>query len=255
MDIERWVFALSLAMLVGVIAFLELGYRFGRLVFKVSPYEGTGAIEAAVFAMLGLLLGFSFASGINHLDTRRRLIVEEANAIGTAYLRLDLLAAGDQPALRRSFRDYLGARLGAYEKLPDLRAAEMEIAKAGQLQRKIWSQAVTASGVDPTGTVKRLLLPAINQMIDVTTSRTVALHTRVPGFILTLLVVAALLSALLAGYAMAQRSRRSWLHMIAYGVVIATTMYAVIDLDSPHIGLIRLDSADTALYQLRDSMR
>jgi hypothetical protein len=255
MDTARWILALSIAMSVGVVACLEVGYRFGRRVFEDSAYEGTGAIEASVFALLGLLLGFSFASGTNHLDNRRRLIVEEANAIGTAYLRLDLLAARDQIALRPLFREYLDSRLRVYEKLPDMRAAEREITHAGQIQRQIWSKAVTASAIDRTGTVARLVLPAVNDMIDVTTYRTVALRTHLPGLVFWLLSIFALLSALLAGYAMAQRRSRSWLHMIVYAVIVAITIYAVVDLDNPHFGLIRLETADTALIQLRDSIR
>ena len=71
-----------------------------------------------MFALLGLLLGFSFSGGTSRLDTRRKLIVQEANAIEAAYLRLDQLQAADQPEMRRLFRQYLDARLGVYEKLP-----------------------------------------------------------------------------------------------------------------------------------------
>jgi hypothetical protein len=82
------------------------------------PHEGIGVIEAAVFALLGLLLGFSFSGGTSRLDIRRKLIAQEANAIEASYLRLDQLQAADQPEMRRLFRQYLDARLGVYEKLP-----------------------------------------------------------------------------------------------------------------------------------------
>jgi hypothetical protein len=73
--------------------------------------RGTSTIQAAVFALLGLLLGFTFANGISHLDQRRVLIVQESNAIGTAYLRLDLLPANQQQEMRQLFRQYLDTRL------------------------------------------------------------------------------------------------------------------------------------------------
>lgn len=84
---------------------------------KVSEtaHEGIGVIEAAVFALLGLLLGFSFSGGISRMGTKRQLIVQEANAIGTAYLRLDQLPASEQPEMRRLFMQYLGARLSVHE--------------------------------------------------------------------------------------------------------------------------------------------
>lgn len=153
MDPARWAVGLSIGVFIGMVVCLEIGYRMGRHIAGSTPesaHEGIGTIEAAVFALLGLLLGFSFAGGTSRLDARRQLIVQEANAIGTAYLRLDLLPARDQPEIRRLFRDYLDARLRVYEKLPDLRAAEQELARAAQMQQEIWSRAVTASRNDPS---------------------------------------------------------------------------------------------------------
>jgi hypothetical protein len=101
--------AISVGLFLGMLACLEIGYRIGRRAAPTDPnaYEGLSAIEAAIFALLGLLLGFAFAGAVSRLDARRQLIVQEANAIGTAYLRLDLLPPSDQPDLRRLFRDYL----------------------------------------------------------------------------------------------------------------------------------------------------
>jgi ABC-type glycerol-3-phosphate transport system permease component len=250
--------ALAVGLFLGILACLELGYRAGRRTSEKHPewaHEGIGVIEAAIFALLGLLLGFSFSGATSRLDTRRQLIVQEANAIGTAYLRLDELHAAEQPEMRRLFRDYLDARLRVYEALPDLKAAEQQIARASQLQLEIWSKAIAGSRVDSTQNTARLLLPALNEMMDVTTSRTIALHTRLPSLIFALLIVVALLSGLLAGYAMAKRQRRSRLHMLIYAGVIALTVYVVLDLDDPRAGFIRLDTAENALVQLRDSIR
>jgi hypothetical protein len=246
----------SIGLFLGILACLEAGYRIGRSAEKVSEtaHEGIGVIEAAVFALLGLLLGFSFSGGISRMDTKRQLIVQEANAIGTAYLRLDQLPASEQPEMRRLFMQYLGARLSVYEKLPDLKAVDQELAQATELQHEIWSRAVSASRGDSTQNSARLLLPAINEMIDVATSRTIAMHTQLPALIFALLTFVALVSGLLAGYAMAKRGRRSWLHLLLYAGVIAITVYAVLDLEYPRFGLIRLDAADQALRQLRDSI-
>src|SRR5262249_12777640 len=114
MNPAHWAAALSIGLFVGIVACLEVGYRVGRHSSEKNPesaHEGIGVIEAAVFALLGLLLGFSFAGGTSRLDTKRQLIVQEANAISTAYLRLDLLPASNQPEMRRLFREYLDARL------------------------------------------------------------------------------------------------------------------------------------------------
>ncbi len=247
----------SSGLFLGMLLCLEAGYRIGRYASEKteSAHEGTGTIEAAVFALLGLLLGFTFANGISHLDQRRELIVREANAIGTAYLRLDLLPVSQQPEMRRLFREYLDTRLRVYEKLPDVNAADEELNHATKLQQAIWSKAAAAGIADPSQHVARLLLPALNDMIDVTTSRTIALHTHLPALIFGLSISVALLSGLLAGYDMARRKDRSWFHVVLYAVVIALTVYTVLDLDNPRVGLIRLNAADNALIQLRDSIR
>ncbi len=114
---------------------------------------------------------------------------------------------------------------------------------------------MSASAADASQNVARLLLPALNEMIDVTTARTIALHARLPTLIFDVLMCMALLSGLLAGYAMAKRKSRSWLHMLLYALVVAVTIYAVLDLEYPRSGWIRLDSADRALLELRDSIR
>jgi hypothetical protein len=167
----HWAVPLSIGVFIGIIVCLDVGYRLGRRHSESSAHEGIGAIEASVFGLLGLLLAFSFAGGTSRLDTRRQLIIEEANAIGTAYLRLDLLAVADQAEMRRWFREYLDSRLRVYQKLRDLPAAEQEIERAVGIQQRIWSRAVAASRTDNTSATAIVLLPAINQMIDVTTSR------------------------------------------------------------------------------------
>jgi hypothetical protein len=246
---------ISAALFASMLGCLEVGYRVGRRKTEEHPtaHEGIGTMEAAIFALLGLLLGFSFSGATGRFDARRQLIIGEANAIGTAYLRLDTLPTSDQPEMRRLFREYVDARLDAYAHIPDMKAFYAGVAQAGQLQQQIWAQAVSASRNDPNSA--RLLLPALNEMIDITTARTVAINSHLPGLVFSLLVWVALSSGVVAGYAMAKRRKRSWLHMVLYAACIAITVYTVTDLDYPRSGLIRLTTADQALVHLRDSIR
>ena len=235
---------------------LDLGYRLGRKHIQQHPsaHEGVGAMEAAIFALVGLLLGFSFAGAMSRLETRRQLIVQEANAIGTAHLRLDELPPVAQPELRRLFRDYLDTRIRAYEDADNPDAFRRELVHSGELQQQIWSRAVEGSRADLTHNAARLLLPALNEMFDITTARTIALETRLPSLIFDLLITVAVLSALLAGYAMSKRRTRSLLHMIIYAAAVSITVYTIVDLDSPRSGLIRVNAADKALLDLRNSI-
>jgi hypothetical protein len=210
------------------------------------------ALSIAIFAALLACLDFGYTG---RLDARRQLSVQEANAIGTAYLRVDLLPEASQPPIRKLFREYLESRLKVKAYLSDDAALEKQLAHSADLQQVIWSNVVTEAQKDPSGNAARLLLPALNEMIDVTTSRYIAMHTHLPTLVFALLVGVALLSSLLAGHAMAKRGRRSWLHMLLYAGIVALTLYVVLDLENPRVGLIRLDAADKAMTDLLQSIR
>src|SRR3954451_15652480 len=102
--LSLWPAGLSAGLLVGMAACLEGGYRLGRRRISAERYRNLGTVENAIFALLGLLLGFAFAGATTRFEARRNQIVTEANAISTAYLRLDLVSPSDQPELRRLFR-------------------------------------------------------------------------------------------------------------------------------------------------------
>jgi hypothetical protein len=250
--------AVSIGLFAGLMLLLDLGYRVGDRQRRQHPetsHEGVGVIEAAVFALLGLLLAFSLSDAMTRLDQRRQLIVTEANSISTAYQRIDLLPPADQPAMRSLFRVYLDARLAAYQKFPDDRAAEAGMDQAEKIEDQIWEKAVAGARASSDREAELLLLPAISDMDSVTTERKFALHTHIPPFVFALLISVALLSALLAGYAMAKRGTRSWLHLVIYPVVVAVTIFALLELEYPRSGHHVLEPVDKAMYDLRDSIK
>ena len=258
MSYETFISLITGVLFVGMLALLEVGRRAGVRRLAADPdsaHAGTGAIDGAVYALLGLLVAFTFSGAASRFDERRNLIVQEANDIGTAYLRLDLLPAGVQPALRALFRQYVDTRLAVYQKLPDVAAAKEELAYSAMLQGEIWRQAVAASrseGAQPAAAM--LLLPALNQMFDITTTRTMASMMHPPVVIFAMLFVLALAAALLAGYGMAGAKSRSWIHMLAFAAVMAGAVYVITDIEYPRLGLIRVDAFDRVLADLRASM-
>jgi hypothetical protein len=118
-------------LLFGMIMLLETGRRIAIRRIAQDPegaHKGLGVVEGAVFSLLGLLIAFTFAHAATRFDDRRQLIIEEANDIGTAYLRIDLLSESARPAMRQLFREYLDSRLATYHKLADVAAAKAELA-------------------------------------------------------------------------------------------------------------------------------
>jgi hypothetical protein len=243
----------DVGLFLGMLLLLEVGRRIAQK--RGGAPSGAGVVDGAVFGLLGLLIAFTFSAAASRFDTRRHLVVEEANAIGTAYLRLDLLPQSAQPALREGFRRYVDSRLAVYRKLPDVQAAKEELARSASLQGEIWAQAVAACRVDAPPSAAMLLLPALNEMIDITTVRTVAALTHAPSIVFATLAALALASSLLAGHGMAGTTTRSWLHMLAFAATMAMTVYLILDLEFPRLGLIRLDAFDRVLVDVRQSMK
>jgi hypothetical protein len=258
MDHVLNVLLFAVLLFLGILFLLEAGRRIGlrrKANDAEGAQEGLGVVDGAVFGLLGLLIAFTFSGAAARFDTRRQLIVEETNAIGTAYLRLDLLPADAQPALRESFRRYVDTRLEVYRKVPDMAAVKTELAKATALQSEIWTQAVTVCQRAGAQSATMLLLPALNQMIDITTTRTMAAQIHPPMVIFGMLGGLALIGALLAGYGMAGSATRSWLHMLGFATVLAVAVYVILDIEFPRLGLIRVDAFDQALVELRQSMK
>ena len=247
----------ALALFLAMLLFLEIGRTMGARRLANDPSgasAGICAVEGALFGLLGLLIAFTFSGAMSRFDQRRQLIVDESNAIGTAYLRLDLLPPAAQGPARDAFRRYLDSRLAIYRKLPDLAAAEAELARSNQIQHELWEEVVAACGASGSSSASMLLLPAVNSMIDITTSRTMATKMHPPVIIFIMLVAISLVTALLVGYDMAAAHSRSWLHMVGFAAAIALAVYVILDTEYPRFGLIRVDAFDQALVDLRESM-
>jgi hypothetical protein len=250
---------LAVGLFLGMLIFSDVGRRIGMRRLAQDPEgaeAGVGVVDGAVFAVLGLLIAFTFSGAASRFDTRRQLIAEEVNDIGTAYLRLDLLPVDAQPKLREKFRHYVDARLELYRKLPDIAAAREELVKANKLQGEIWREAVAASraqGASPAAPM--LLLTALNAMIDITTTRTMAMQMHPPMVIFAMLFGLSLTSSLLVGYAMAGGKKRNWLHTLGLAFVMAASVFVILDIEYPRVGFIRVDAFDRALMELRESMK
>ena len=182
------------------------------------------------------------------------MIVDETNAIGTAWLRISLLPEARQKDMRQHFVRYVDTRLDFFENMTNADVAARALARTSTLQGEIWSRAVAACSETSSVGATVLLLPALNTMIDLTTSGTMLAKTHLPVLIRTLLVLSPLLCAFLAGVESAPLARRVWVPSILFALMLSLTVYVVLDLDYPRVGLIRVDSFDEALRELRSNM-
>lgn len=234
---------------------MGIGRRLGRSAFASDrPPSGLGTVEAVTFGLLGLLLAFTFSGAADRLDTRRRQIIDEANAIGTAWLRIDVLPADAQPKLRQALRAYTDSRIAVYRTFSTegLDAARTEYARLSGLQQDIWTQAVAAARDVPPATI--VVLPALNEMFDIAAIRIAATQMHPPVIVYGVLALMSLMCAFLVGYEMGATAVASRAHMILLAFVLAFTFYVILDFEYPRLGLIRIDDFDDMLVQLRSSM-
>lgn len=259
MNFTELVAAAAVSLFAGMLLCFEVGRRIGIARMARDPQGGavgSGPVEAAVFGLLGLLIAFTFSGAGNRFEERRQLIAVEANAIGTAYLRLDLLPADAQPSLRDLFRRYLDVRVRTYGNAADAQGVQALLDEGAALQRQIWTGAVAASGrTGMPSQASMLLLPALNEMFDMTTTRAVAMRSHPPLVIHILLAVLSLVSALLGGYVMCATRVRSWFYMLMLAGTLSLSLYVILDLEYPRLGQIRIDAADDTLRQVGAQMR
>jgi hypothetical protein len=157
--------------------------------------------------------------------------------------------------MKELFRRYVDVRLATYRDFSDQTATNAKLADGAALQGNIWTMAVTSSRKpDAAAQATVLLLPALNDMIDITTARVAATRNHPPLAVFLLLAGLSLVGALLVGYGTSPNKERSWFHTMVFAAILSLTVYVITDLEFPRLGVIRVDAADQVLLDLRKSM-
>ena len=172
----------------------------------------------------------------------------------TAWLRIALLPAETQLHMRDLFRRYLDSRIEVYRKIPQMQAVNAELVRSANLQSEIWALAVSSSQETGTAPAPMLLLPALNAMFDITTTRTEAAKLHPPLITFEMLGALTLACSLFAGYDMSIRRRLNALHSIAFALTLSVTAYVIVDLEYPRLGFIKVSDSDQLLVELRKGM-
>lgn len=237
-----------------VLLSIEVGHRAG-IRRRSRGYQPVNPIvERSVFALMSLLIAFTFYGAGARFDARRNLLVREANAIGTTYLRLDLLPPDTQPELRQEFRTYVHARLDVYRNIANSRLRHAAIDQSSALQRSIWKKTVDATkGSGPAE--KSLVLTTLNQMIDITTEQTAALVTHPPLAVFAMLTLMVIASSTLVGYTMSIAEVRDWASSLLFSLAISIAVYVILDYEFPRVGFIRIDPMDQLLVETLKQMK
>ena len=223
-----------------VLAFVEFGFFLGRAKRRREEGVKEAAVSSMVGATLGLLafmLAFSFGAAASRHDTRRMLVLEEANALQTAFLRADFLPQLQRSEVRSLLRDYAETRL----KWNSHRDVSQAIAGSEEILQLIWSEAVTVGEKDPHSVVGGLVVESLNEVISLHSKRVRAgLWSRIPATILYALFFVTFLAMLSMGYLAGIAGKRTNLVSLALVLAFSIVLFLIIDLDRSWEGFIEV---------------
>ncbi len=238
---------IAAGLFLGIMLFNELGFRLGRYVQGSTDEDVksmTGSIQASVLGLLALLLGFTFSMSMQRFDDRSKALIEEANAIGTTQLRLELLPESHQADVRQLLQQYLQARIELSHidltRLEDRQAYEQS---TSQLQQALWKVAVDAAQTDPRPVTSGAFINALNSMIDSQGKRSAVLQLQVPEVVLLLLFTVFVSSGAILGYSSGLGGARVVAPTMMVSLLIVLIVFIIIDLDRPKRGVIQVNQA------------
>ena len=194
-------------------------------------------IVGSTLTLLGLIIGFSFSMAINRYDQRKNYEEAEANAIGTEYVRADLLSATDAARIRTLMRDYLDQRILFYQ-TRDEHDLQQVNARTAQLQTELWS-AVRVPGAAQPNPVLGLVLSGMNDVLNSQGYTQAAWWNRIPIGAWGLMAVVAICSNLLVGYIM-HRAGEGFVRLLILPLVLSIAFFLIADIDTPRHGVIRV---------------
>jgi hypothetical protein len=245
--------ALALILFAAVLGPVVLGLLLGRYVRQRADHlrEPFGVLQNALLGVVGLILAFGLALAVGRYEARRAAVVEDANAIGTTYLRAQTL---DEPVRSRSLDllvRYTDTSIALSESVPSSPASRRAVADGQRLQRELWALAGHALDSAPIASAPRLYVETLNEMIDMQTVRVAGLNNRVPGAVLALEVFGAAAALGLLAFNLSILGRGLLTPLLAAGLV-SLLLLVIFDLDRPTRGLIQVP--DTPLTSLRAEM-
>ena len=232
-----------ITLFIALIVALEIGSWLGRKARTQIDDAGksqANSLQGAIIGLLALLLAFTLSMAISRYDTRRQLVLDEANAIGTTYLRAKLLPPPYATDTANLLRHYVANRLEFFAAGIDQARIQAVDDQATQLQKQLWAVAIAASAQDNRSVSTGLFVQSLNDTIDLQAKRLAAFNNRVPETVIWLLLGVSAVAAGIVGYNSGLGNRRHVFGALALVVLLVAIIWVIIDLDRPRRGLIQI---------------
>lgn len=252
-EIEAWKIAMVLMLV--TFALTGLGYKIGNLKSRKQKANASATSSVSfgsLSSLLFLLLAFTFSMSVSRYDTRRQIIIEEANTISTAILRADLYGEKDRLLFRNDFKKYVESRINYYKAGRDSEKLMLSNKETQTIATRLWKRASGLSHNYANTDATRQMIPALNEMFDITTTRSAAEKAKVPDSIIWLLFLLAGIASFYSGYSSTLNGKIDWLVEFSFCIMISVTILFIFDLDRPFRGFVTLDEANKNITELRN---
>jgi hypothetical protein len=235
---------------------IEVGFRFGNRHSQHKDKEFAehiSLLQSSVLGLLALLIGFTFAMAIERFDTRKQLVLEESNHIGTAYLRSKLLPDELHEEMSGLFADYVESRLNFYYAGNDMAETEKAFQTSKEIEKNLWNIAILATKKPSNPLYTSLFIQSLNDVIDANEKRQAALENRVPEPVILLLFFVSVFGMGFIGYNYGLTGKRRHGSTAFFAILIASVLIIILDIDRPRRGLILV--SQTSLERLQTGIQ
>jgi hypothetical protein len=216
-----------------------------------EPKGGVNSLFAALFALSGLILAFTFGMSQTRLEKVRDVVEQEANDIGTAILRADLYSDPVRDSFRMDFKNYVDAIFSFYTNATRADLVIKAKQDAANAADKLWARATQQSKLPNMLIPSNQMIPALNNMFDIANSREIILKARVPDLVIYMLFVCVLASCFIGGFTSGQFQHKEWIIVTGFAIVTSMVVYTTLDLARPMRGTIQERAGKDAILDLR----
>ena len=247
-----WIIVILL--FISMLAIHWVGYRFRIIETKNNKSltnEVIGSIVASLLGLLALLLSFTFNMASTRYDSRRLVILEEANTIRTVILRVDMYPDSIKNLIKPDLKDYLESRIYYYTSVVDTFDIDKANRETAKIHNKIWEKVIHDSKNEANFVRSQQMIPALNDMINIVSKRDAVKNATVPNPVYWLLFVIILFASFTIGYSNIGKQKNHFLAII-FSITIMLTVYLILNLDRPRRGITNVNSTEQKIVDLRD---
>lgn len=248
------IYVLCIGIILILLISFEFGYQLSKYTTEKYDKEGSstiGPMVSGLLAMLAFVLAFTFAMASAQYNLRKEYVLDEANIIGTAYLRADLIGEQDGAEIKKLLKEYLDSRIYAIEKA-DLNLIKTAMKRSKEIHNLLWQHVSSASKREPNLTVF-LLIQSINDVIDIQQKRiTAGFYNRIPNGVWLVLLIISVLTMITIGTQARLSNSRRLIAVIPLIIAFSALIAMVLDLDRPQQGMLKI--GQDALVELQRSL-